>query len=396
MSEAITWGEGKVSKDAPLVSVLVVTCNHEQYIAEALSSVLMQECDFQYEIVVADDCSSDGTPAIVQSFAEKDPHLFRVLHSPHRHGVTRNYQRAFGACRGEYIAVLEGDDYWTSPHKLSRQVRFLHEHRECPLCFNRFVYYYENSGRFTLHPAFEVDTPYKLISSEELVKDNFIGNLSACVYRKSVVAMLEESLYAMKVYDWMFNIVLSQYGLIGYLPEVMSAYRKHASGTFAGLSVEEQEQEMLELIDIYNDYLDRKFEIEFMYMKNRIIETIDSRTKYLAADPQDPVRRSAGHDGKTNIYDLLLSRERDLVSCRNSVTGLRKELAERDDTINGLRKELAEKDNTINGLREKLAESESILTGLRKKYIECEARWSALEQCRSWKILRIFTNVRRR
>src|SRR5467141_1026888 len=91
----------------PKLSVLLVTYNHEGYIRQALDSVLMQETDFDFEIVVADDYSQDSTIAVIKEYQAKHPQL-RILSSERNVGITRNYQRGFAACRGEYIAVLEG------------------------------------------------------------------------------------------------------------------------------------------------------------------------------------------------------------------------------------------------------------------------------------------------
>src|ERR1700675_549835 len=99
------------------VSVLVVTYNHQEFISEALNSVLMQEHDYTYEVIVADDCSTDGTPQIIRAFQSQYPAVIRVLDTSTNMGITRNYKRGFKACAGDYVAVLEGDDYWTSRHR---------------------------------------------------------------------------------------------------------------------------------------------------------------------------------------------------------------------------------------------------------------------------------------
>ena len=97
----------------PKVSVLVVTRNHEKYIRQALDSVVMQETDFDFEVVIADDFSDDLTLVIAEEY-QRHFHSLQLLPSEKHLGITRNYQRGFAACVGEYIAVLEGDDYWTS------------------------------------------------------------------------------------------------------------------------------------------------------------------------------------------------------------------------------------------------------------------------------------------
>ena len=116
--------------NSPSMSVLLVTYNHAKFVAQALDSVLMQQANFEFEIVAVDDCSTDGTLAILQDY-EKQHSQLRVLLSPTNLGISRNYQRGFAACRGEYIAVLEGDDYWISPRKLQAMSAFLDRNPHC-------------------------------------------------------------------------------------------------------------------------------------------------------------------------------------------------------------------------------------------------------------------------
>src|SRR5882724_7128267 len=165
----------------PKASVLLVTYDHEKYIRQALDSVIMQEPDFDFEIVVADDHSHDSTVAIVEEYQSGDRRL-RILPSQENVGITRNYQRGFAACRGDYIAVLEGDDFWISPIKLKSLVAFLEQHLECAFCFHRFLRYDEASSRFSVHPPLETGTALAFFTSAQLASDNFIGNFSACVY----------------------------------------------------------------------------------------------------------------------------------------------------------------------------------------------------------------------
>ena len=178
----------------PKVSVLLVTYNHEEYVRQALDSVLMQKTDFDVEIVVADDHSSDSTLAIIEEY-QPDNHNIRVLPSERNVGITLNYQRGLAACRGEYIAVIEGDDFWISPTKLESAIAFLEQHPECAFCFHRFLRYDEASGRFSVHPPQEIGTAFALFSAAQLASDNFIGNFSACVYRRECTDRLDPALF---------------------------------------------------------------------------------------------------------------------------------------------------------------------------------------------------------
>lgn len=261
------------------VSIIVPTYNHEDFITEAINSILMQKVEFYYEIIIADDCSKDSTLLIAEKFYKDNPDKIKILKSHENLGVTKNYQRAFYASKGEYIAVLEGDDYWISPVKLQRQVTFLEEHHECSFCFNRIVIKNESTNRLSFEQTQKNLSPYQLLSTEDLIHNNFIGNFSACIYRKSIINKIDKSLFELNVYDWMFNIVYSLYGVIGYIPEIMTVYRYHSKSAWSSLSSYQKGKELLEDIDKYNKFLKMQFNEDFQIYKNRIINTLSEIRK---------------------------------------------------------------------------------------------------------------------
>lgn len=106
------------------VTIISLTYNHEKYIAQALESILMQKVNFTYEIVVGEDCSKDRTREILIQYAEKHPDKFHLLLHEKNIGAAKNQNKVFENCKGKYIAMLEGDDYWTDPYKLQKQVDF--------------------------------------------------------------------------------------------------------------------------------------------------------------------------------------------------------------------------------------------------------------------------------
>lgn len=130
---------------SPLVSVVTITYNHAPYIAKCIEGVLMQRVNFPMEFIIADDCSTDGTREICEEYAAKYPDLIHVLSSAGNVGAVENEQRAFWGARGKYIATCEGDDYWTDPLKLQRQVEFLETHPDFSVCFHRFRRYDKDS-----------------------------------------------------------------------------------------------------------------------------------------------------------------------------------------------------------------------------------------------------------
>ena len=131
---------------SPLLSVVTLTYNHEPYIAQCIEGVLAQKTSFPIEYIIADDCSTDGTRAICEEYAKNNPDIIRLISSSANVGAVENEQRAFLAAKGKYIATCEGDDYWTDPLKLQKQVDFLESHPEYSVCFHRFKKYHEIDG----------------------------------------------------------------------------------------------------------------------------------------------------------------------------------------------------------------------------------------------------------
>jgi glycosyltransferase involved in cell wall biosynthesis len=122
--------------ETPLVSITCITYNHEKYIAQAIDGFLMQETSFPYEIIIGEDCSTDNTREIIKRYCRQYPGLIKLVTSDSNVGARRNGIRIRNEAKGKYIAVCEGDDYWTDPHKLQKQVDFLEAHPDHVLCFH--------------------------------------------------------------------------------------------------------------------------------------------------------------------------------------------------------------------------------------------------------------------
>lgn len=116
------------------LSVFVVTYNQEQYIRQCLDSIVMQQVDFDYEVIIGEDCSIDNTPQICDEYADKYSFI-HVFHHSKNLGLVKNWEFVLNKCIGEYVAMIEGDDYWTNPRKLQTQVDYLEAHKDCQICF---------------------------------------------------------------------------------------------------------------------------------------------------------------------------------------------------------------------------------------------------------------------
>ena len=130
-----------------MVSVGLVTYNQVRFIGQAVRSVLAQQTPFPIELVIGDDCSTDGTTNLLRALAAEHPNTIRLLTRERNLGFARNSLDVIAHCRGEYLACLDGDDYWTTTDGLARQVAYLRAHPECVLCFGRADYLLDPTGK---------------------------------------------------------------------------------------------------------------------------------------------------------------------------------------------------------------------------------------------------------
>lgn len=255
------------------LSVLLITYNHAAHVAKAMESILMQDIAEPFELIVADDGSTDGTVEIVKALLTKNPSLtVTYLDASVNRGITQNYKRSFNACGTEYVAVLEGDDYWCSPSKLREQVAFLDEHRECDLCSVNYYVYEQERAQFT--PRTRISEEYIVFGARELIHDNLVGNFSTCMYRTKALKAIPPEIYEIRSYDWAINICLASNGLIGFLTRPMSVYRIHTGGAWSNLEHVEKLQAQLDMIPEYDRVTKNQFHVEFMVLAERIRNVI--------------------------------------------------------------------------------------------------------------------------
>ncbi|MCJ2092242.1 glycosyltransferase [Methylobacterium sp. J-072] len=218
----------------PVASVLCITYNQAMFIRETLDSILSQITNFPFELVVGDDCSSDGTADIIAEYAAQHPNLVAVLRTENL-GVNKNFADLAERCRGEYVAICEGDDYWTDTSKLQRQVDFLRERPEFTVCFHPVrVVYEEMPGVEELYPKHSSSQP----SLSDLVAHNFIQTNSVIYrwrYHSEEAFQLDDSIAPV---DWYVHLMHAEVGRIGFLPQVMAVYRKHMAGMWATYETE--------------------------------------------------------------------------------------------------------------------------------------------------------------
>jgi glycosyltransferase involved in cell wall biosynthesis len=218
----------------PLVSIVSLAYNHENYIRQALDGFVMQKTNFEFEIVVHDDASTDNTQKIIREYELKYPNLFKPIYQKENQKskglgiVTRN---AFSAARGKYIALCEGDDYWTDPFKIQKQVDFLESHPEYSLSFHNAQLLDEPSHQILRN----FNNPnQKLICGIEDVLNQWLMATATMMFRKDFLVIPE---WSSQVYngDLFYQLLLADRGPIGYIPDLMSVYR-HRSGGLSSIS----------------------------------------------------------------------------------------------------------------------------------------------------------------
>lgn len=215
---------------APKASVFVLTHDHVEWIGQALDSALAQETPFEYELLVADDFSTDGTRQRVLEYAERHPDRIRTFLPDRNLGVAGIWLQAARRCRGEYVAILEGDDFWTSTDKLAKQVALLDRNPAWSTCFHRATLFFDDGSRPSrpATPGFAKD----VFGLDDILRSCFIPFLTV-VFRRDALATVPEWLFEYRWFDWLFHIWCAQRGAIGFLGEDMASYRVHAAGNWS-------------------------------------------------------------------------------------------------------------------------------------------------------------------
>ena len=216
---------------AAKVTVILTTYNHERFIAQAIDSVLMQETDFPVDLVILEDCSTDRTREIVTAYQQAHPGRIRLVLSETNRCDNAAFMNAVAATSSLFVALLDGDDFWTSKAKLQSQVEYLEQHPECALCFHNVDLVYDDGVRAP-QPARPAD--HKEISAlDDLLESCFVTTCSA-VLRRRWIADLPPWYVDDQCADWSLFVLAAQHGHLGYLNEVLAVYRQHQGGFWTG------------------------------------------------------------------------------------------------------------------------------------------------------------------
>jgi glycosyltransferase len=242
-----------LSSMKPLVSVIMITYGHEKYIEEAIRGVFLQKTNFPFELIISNDKSPDSTDEIVKNIIKYAPENISVkyIQHPENIGMLPNFISTLKIATGKYIAVCEGDDYWTDENKLQKQIDFLEKNEDFTLTFhNVFI---RNGETLRADLDYEKRLSSKNVYTiNDLSKGNFIHTLSV-VFRNMKIEF-PEWYYTSFLGDYPIWLWLSKKGKIKYFPEKMGVYRENV-GVWSGKSQEEREfKSMLVLRNLIPDF----------------------------------------------------------------------------------------------------------------------------------------------
>ncbi len=283
------------------ISVIIVTYNHEAFIAQALESVLAQNHSLIREIIIGDDCSSDHTVEIVKSYQEKYPDLIQLVERPHNVGVNENYADLFNRCNGAYTAILEGDDYWL-PGKLEIMYQETQKNGDTVMWFHRFQVLQDGKLK-------ERDYLYNKdcrIGIEDFVTDNQIQNLSCCLYRTDILKKVSPVFRKGPGVDYLLHILILDGNQAGFVNRNLSVYRHHGNSIWSKLSREHQiVRNMLRRYEM-NDLTDKKYDELFQRNIDNLLNYLVRLRSYRSKPEQNVVESKADRHKCFNILGIKI------------------------------------------------------------------------------------------
>jgi glycosyltransferase involved in cell wall biosynthesis len=264
------------------VDIILISYNQESYIRQAVESILIQQVSegVDVKVIIADDGSDDNTLSIIAEYEKSSCFPFNYLPRENNMGMQRNYQRAFAACQGDYVFILEGDDYWCSPNHIMQHVLFLEQHLECSMSVNGIVLLWQQMSLFEMNPK-ECETDVVYVNLQQQIEGNHIGNFSATCLRTKLLGCFPSQMYNLEFADWLVGIIMSQYGFIALLQDYTSVYRKHSNGQWSGLDDQSQKNEIITAYDTYNELLGFKYDVFFENAKKKLRPTNKKKNIHL-------------------------------------------------------------------------------------------------------------------
>lgn len=211
------------------LTIITTTYNQEKYIKSALDGFVMQKTNFPFIAYISDDCSTDSTVKILKKYAKKYPDIIKPKFNKKNVGPMDNFINTLSLAETEYVALCDGDDYWTDSEKLQKQVDFLDHHKDYSVCFHKTNIFFEDKSK----PEEIYPKDFKETSTlDDLLKESFIpANTVVYRWRFNKKENLKD-IFPQNIVpgDYYIHLLHAEKGKIGFINEVMSCYRRHAGG----------------------------------------------------------------------------------------------------------------------------------------------------------------------
>lgn len=360
----------------PKVSVVCVSYNQERYINQAIDSFIEQKTNFEFEVLVADDSSTDKTAEIIKTYSRKYPKIIKPILRKNNIGVARNFRETLLEASGEYIALCEGDDYWTNINKLQIQVDYMEKYPSTTVCFHPVEVVYEDGRPSTIFPEKRVA---KEFTKTNLFKRNYMQTNSV-MYRRADYSQLELNFLPV---DWYLHLYHMRDGRIGFINKVMSAYRRHPGGlwwdTASGNLDTMWNKYGISHIRLYEGLLkiyggNKEYN---RIISNHIIETIFNifTVKTVDKDNIDTLLNSY----QTYIKDYLIKVSKDKIELEDKKTLL-------INDINKKNQELQTRNNELLSYKNELL-------SYKNELLQLESELNNIKDSKSWKIIQKYRKI---
>lgn len=288
------------------VTVVIVTYNHEKYIRKALESVICQETNFDFEVIVSEDCSSDATRDILMEYErEFEGRLSFIFSETNIHNMDV-VTRAIRSARGKYIAFLDGDDYWVSKDKLQKQFDFMESHPDSAITYHDVVRVTEDGKAVRV-----ISGSPNRATIEDLIQGNFIPT-GSCMTRRSAIADPPNWIRDLKSGDWPYHLLAAQSGYIDYVGGLVAHYRIHGDAVWSTRPLIEQWVRSLSILMEVETHLGARYPEAFarsrMNLVNHIVDALADSEKMsgTAIAGIETERRAREAEAKVDDYEMAL------------------------------------------------------------------------------------------
>lgn len=270
--------KNKIKIEKPIVYVGILTYNHNKYIEECLNSVFKQKGNFKLKIIIIDDFSNDNNVDIIEKTLKKYPKNvdieYKFIKNKKNIGIVNNMKKLCDIFKdGDFYTFCEGDDFWLSEERIQKFVNYMNSDVSVTVAFNKMYLYNQKTNSISKNKDHEVLINNHYTTENLINFQNFIGNWSCCFYRCVDLKYLEEKYFDITMYDFFFNIVLSQYGFIGVLNEYLSVYRYHDTSAWSSCSSSFKSKKLYEFIFHYNIMTDYIYNDAFIEFQNGILKS---------------------------------------------------------------------------------------------------------------------------